>query len=362
MKRSVSWWVAGGIIIVATIALVCYLLMEGGKLPSWKGKDLSRHTSETASEKLAGMREIVKSYMEEKGKIRRVRSGRLLAALDRSMFDNLSEADRKLCEAVQDALGAEDATKTIELASQLMLSKNPEVRSHAVDALGWFGPEALPELTMLMGDADEDVAQNAINAWESGVSEIDDATARLKVAGMAMKAIFSKDALQSIGAQFSIAATELIDAEEDAQTAFDKRVEVVQSVVDLIDSPNSTLSEVGRDLYEDITGHEWISLSEAERYLNDPDNYEPPMDEVTDATAEASDTAGHAPAEGADEKAMDSESSATEESTAGGESTAAEANAADGESTAAEEGKTADSEADNLSHDADSGQSTDVNQ
>ena len=348
MKKSVSWLVVGGVVIVAAIALICYLLIGGDRTPFWKDKGLPRHTSAQSVEKLAGMREIVKSYMEEKGKIQGLRSRKLLAGLDRSMFGNLPEADRKLCEAVQDALDAEDAAKTIELASQLMLSKNPEARSHAVDALGWFGPEVLPELTMLMGDADEDVAQNAINAWESGVSEIDDAAARLKVSGMAMKAIFSKDALQSIGAQFSSAAIELIDAEEDAQAAFDRRVEVVQSVVDLIDSPNSTLSEVGRDLYEDITGHEWISLSEAERYLNDPDNYEPPMDEAPSATAEVPDTAGRASAEGAGEKSMD------------GESTVAAA--ADGESSATEEGKTADPEDANRSHDANSGQDTDSNQ
>ena len=76
MKKGVSWWAAGGVVIVAAIALVCYLLMEGGKLPFWKGKDLPRHTSAPASEKLAGMREIVKSYMGEKGKIRKVRSGK----------------------------------------------------------------------------------------------------------------------------------------------------------------------------------------------------------------------------------------------------------------------------------------------
>ena len=365
MKKSVSWLVVGGVVVVVAIALVCYLLTEGDKTSFRKDKDLPRHTSAPSSEKLAGMREVVKTYMEGKGKTRGVRSKRLLARLDRSMFDNLSEADRKLCEAVQDALDAEDAARTIELASQLLVSENPEARSHAVDALGWFGPEALPELTMLMGDADEDVAQNAINAWESGVSEIDDAAARLKVSGMAMKAIFSKDALQSIAAQFSTAATELIDAEEDAQTAFDKRVEVVQSVVDLIDSPNSTLSEVGRDLYEDITGHEWISLSEAERYLNDPDNYEPPMDAATDAVVEVPDATEHAPAEAAAEKSMDDESKED------GESTAAEAAAEksmddeskeDGEGSAAEEGKATDSEDANLSHDADLGQDSNSNQ
>ena len=349
MKKGVSWWVPGGIVIVVSIVLVCYLLIGDGKAPFRNGKDIPRHTSATPSENLAGMREIVKSYMDKNGKVQRSRTGRLLAGLDRSMFDNFSESDRKLCEAVQEALDADDAAKTIELATELISSDNPEVRSHAVDALGWFAAEALPELTMLMGDSDEDVAQNAINAWESGVSEIDDATARLKISGMALKAIFSKDALQSIGAQFSNAATELIDAEEDPQAAFDKRVEVVQSIVELINTPNPTLSDEGRDLYEDITGHEWISLYEAERYLNDPDNYEPPTDEAMGATAEVPDMTGIAPVGEADEKAMASESTVTEEEKAT-------------ESAVTEEEKASDEESANLIRNADSEQDTDSNQ
>ena len=169
-----------------------------------------------------------------------------------------------------------------------MSSSNPEARSHAVDALGWFGLKALPELTMLMGDSNEDVAQNAVNAWESGFSEIDDVQTRLKVSAMALNALSSKDALESIGAQFSIAATEYIDeADEGTEESLDRRVDVLQSLVDMIGSSNNSLSDVGRDLYEEITGHNWINMDEAELYLNDPDNYEPP--EYSDgATSDAS--------------------------------------------------------------------------
>lgn len=192
------------------------------------------------------------------------------------MFARFSQADKKLAEVVQEALDADDADKTIKAAVELMTSSNPEARSHAVDALGWFGLKALPELTMLMGDSNEDVAQNAINAWESGFSEIEEAQTRLKVSTMALNALSSKDALVSIGAQFSVAASEYIDEINDKAISQNRRVDVLQSLVDMIGSSNKTLSEVGRDLYEEITGHNWINMDEAELYLRDPDNYEPP--------------------------------------------------------------------------------------
>jgi hypothetical protein len=139
-----------------------------------------------------------------------------------------------------------------------------------------------------MGDSNEDVAQNAVNAWESGFSEIDNVQTRLKVSAMALNALSSKDALESIGAQFSIAATEYIDeVDEGTKESLDRRVDILQSLVDMIGSSNNSLSDVGRDLYEEITGHNWINMDEAELYLRDPDNYEPP--EPSDgATSDAS--------------------------------------------------------------------------
>ena len=56
-------------------------------------------------------------------------------------------------------------------------------------------------------------------------------------------------------------------------------MEAIQALVDLMDQPGSPKrAEISRELYEEITGHNWISLDEAERYLQDPENYEPPED------------------------------------------------------------------------------------
>ena len=275
MKSSVLWRVAAGGALVVLAVLAYLFLTEHRETVPHDEEARPQRAAISTTDGLAEMREVVRGHVRKNGKAARPRGERQFVSLDSVMFGNLPEADRKLCEAVQEALDADDAQKTIKLASGLMSSDSPEVRSHAVDAL-------------LMGDADEGVAQNAINAWELAVSEIDDPAVRLKISGMALKAVGTKDALLSIGAQFSNAATEYIDAEDDESVAFDRRVEVVQALVDMIDSPNRRQAEAGCELYEEITGHEWIDMNEAERYLSDPENYEPPEEggEVESATGE----------------------------------------------------------------------------
>ena len=286
-KRSVLWIIVGVALVVLAVTL--YLsFAQDGEVQSSNSRYLLSHTAPSISDSYSEMRKTVDSHLSKYSKKRKRRAGKFMDGVDRSMFAHFSEEDKKLAEVVQEALDADDADKTIKAATKLMSSSNPEARSHAVDALGWFGLKALPELTMLMGDSNEDVAQNAVNAWESGFSEIDDVQTRLKVSAMALNALSSKDALESIGAQFSIAATEYIDeADEGTEESLDRRVDVLQSLVDMIGSSNNSLSDVGRDLYEEITGHNWINMDEAELYLNDPDNYEPP--EYSDgATSDAS--------------------------------------------------------------------------
>ena len=286
-KRSVLWIIVGVALVVLAVTL--YLsFAQDGEVQSSNSRYLLSHTAPSISDSYSEMRKTVDSHLSKYSKKRKRRAGKFMDGVDRSMFAHFSEEDKKLAEVVQEALDADDADKTIKAATKLMSSSNPEARSHAVDALGWFGLKALPELTMLMGDSNEDVAQNAVHAWESGFSEIDDVQTRLKVSAMALNALSSKDALESIGAQFSIAATEYIDeADEGTEESLDRRVDVLQSLVDMIGSSNNSLSDVGRDLYEEITGHNWINMDEAELYLNDPDNYEPP--EYSDgATSDAS--------------------------------------------------------------------------
>ena len=190
-----------------------------------------------------------------------------------------SPADKKLSDAIQGALEKEDLAAVMAAAAAALKSQNPEVRHDAVDALGWFGEKALAELTVWMADADEDVAQAAMNHWEEGVSELEDARERLQTSLFALNTLTAPDALTMIGSHFANAATELIDDEENEAKASQMRTEVVQALVDMIEGDKPAHAEAAREIYEDVTGNKWISVNEAEKYLRDPENYEEPDDE-----------------------------------------------------------------------------------
>lgn len=187
-----------------------------------------------------------------------------------------SPADKQLADSIQIALENEDFDATAAATSKALKSPNPDVRRDAVDALGWFGEKALAELTVWMADADEDVAQAAMDHWEQGVSELDQADERLQVSLYALNVLTDTDALTMIGSEFANAATELIDDEENEARASQKRTEIVQALVDMIEGDKPASAEAAREIYEDVTGNKWISVDEAEKYLRDPDNYEEP--------------------------------------------------------------------------------------
>lgn len=190
---------------------------------------------------------------------------------------NMSAADQKLYDAVQDAWDSEDFDQTVKCALAAYKSDNPDVREHAIDALGWFGEKALPELTPMMADANEDVASSAQSAWESALSEVESAAERVGIAQLALQTISNADALQMIGSQFANAASDLIDGEENEEKANGYRRDVVQGIVDIMgDKSNAARTEAAKEIYESVTCHEWVSIEEAEKYLANPENYEPP--------------------------------------------------------------------------------------
>lgn len=162
-------------------------------------------------------------------------------------------------------------------AARAATSSNPAVRKEAINAYSWRGGESLPELTPMMADQDDEVAQEAIDAVQSALEEQANADLRFDAAVAYMRTFSSnEEVLDMLSTTVATTASELIDDAANAEIASDMRVKVVQAVVDMIASPKKELSEVGRNLYEEITGNEWLNIEEAEIYLSDPDNYELP--------------------------------------------------------------------------------------
>ncbi len=234
-------------------------------------KRLSRHGKKTETAKAA-----VQDALRNVTIAKKPRSWLGRSDPDR-MYAHLKGKDRTLAEQLQRGLDEADFKNVAAAADAAANSKNPEVRELAVDALGWFGAEALPELTVWMADPDEDVAQAAMNQWEQGLTEIASAEDRLSITAAALGTLTDREALESLAGQFSIAATEFIDEvdeDEQADEARERRIAVVQTLYDLIENGNDVQSAQAMETYSDITGFAWHGADEAERYLQNPDDYD----------------------------------------------------------------------------------------
>ena len=191
------------------------------------------------------------------------------------MFDHLSPADKRLAEKVQSALDEENLEAVIAASEQAMKSENPEVRQHTVEALGWFGPEALPELTGAMADPDPDVSQAAENAWEVGLADVEDPASKIEIAAATMATLANPEHLITIGGQFTGAVAEYVDMEEDEAVAAARRLTVIQLLADIIDGEvPKACSDGAKEAYEDVTGEEWAGIDAAEVYLYEQYDYE----------------------------------------------------------------------------------------
>lgn len=273
IKKGISWI----FVVAVTVAGVCLFLPTGGDEKTSKAEaslrdGLKKKRKDAAHRKWAENRKPNRRGAEKRNK-----------ELEES---KLQPADRKLVENIRVALDEEDWDAVQRLTAVAFKSKEAEVRKEAVEALSWFGSRALPELTPMMADSDEEVAEEAMDAWQHALSDVDSAVERIACAKLALGVISNEDALTMIGGEFSSAALEIINDEDDEDKAMEKRVEVIQTLVDLMEGQQELNAKVAGEIYEDITGNEWISVEEAEKYIKDPDNYEPPEDASPETPAD----------------------------------------------------------------------------
>ena len=145
-----------------------------------------------------------------------------------------------------------------ELAEKAAGSNNVELRAMAVDALSWFGQNALVELTEYMSDADEKVSDEARSGWMQALQEIEDDGLKAGVIELTLNKLKNKDILEDV-------ANELVGMDE---------LVSVQVLANIIDSGNEKAISAAKEAYNSITGEDWDSVDAAEAWLQK--NYTPP--------------------------------------------------------------------------------------
>ena len=269
-------WGAVGLVAAIVLAAVCW--PTGGEESQTDGRAARRgkllQSGRIAPATKMSPKEAVRSAMKPIEPAKRKKKSPFGRVRLDAIYTNLKGKDRKLAEDLQRALDDEDAELARVAADSAMKSEDPEVRRYAIDALGWFGAEMLPELTAAMADPDSDVSDSAENAWEQAVGEIEDSGERFAITAAAIASLSSEDQLTSISGVLSGAADEFIDGPEDEAEQAQNRLTVVQALVDIIDSGAEKNVEQAKDVYCEITGEDWSGVDAAEAYLYDQYDYD----------------------------------------------------------------------------------------
>lgn len=167
--------------------------------------------------------------------------------------------ERRLADKIEKALDEEDFNQIVACASVALTSARVEIRQSMVDALGWFGGRALPELTPFLADADADVRDSALMEWSSAISDVEDDAERIQIVSMAMQALSDEEQLEDI-------ANEYIGVDEKL---------AVESLLGVVEAGGTAAGIAkAKETYEFVTGEEFTNRADAERWL--AEEYEPP--------------------------------------------------------------------------------------
>lgn len=260
MKMRKNIVVIAGVAAAVIAGLLYWFVFTGDEEPVYtpvktkQTNKLKRGRGSVVTNVSAAVREQIKPLVNNNGR----RKKRLAPGGDVADFAHMNPKDRRLSLAVQAALDENDFKSVVSATAAALKSPNPEVRENAVEALGWFGVEALPELTPLMADKNEDVAEAAMNNWQSALSEIEDVDTKAKIAETVMPSLFNTDALEMI-------VTEITGQDDD--------LKIMQSLVNLMECGNGKVVSVVKEEYESLTGDTWTGIDAAEAWLQE--NYEP---------------------------------------------------------------------------------------
>lgn len=167
--------------------------------------------------------------------------------------------EQVLFAAADRAVERNDVAAARSLASEVVKSKNRELRMKAVQTAGWFGEQAMAELTPYLSDPDSEIVEMAHDEWMTALQNIEDDGLKAGAIELALDVIKDKQMLEDI-------AGELVGIDELA---------AIQVIADVVERGGPAVPNA-LEAYESITGEEWSGFQDAEQWLME--NYVPDDD------------------------------------------------------------------------------------
>ena len=166
---------------------------------------------------------------------------------------NFTSAEKEASRKLQDALDAEDLKGVCAACKIAAESPNAVLRQRALTALGWFGKDALPEMTPFLADGDEDIASDALQQWTGALAEVDDDALKASIVEAAMKILTDEDALDQISMELNSMPNAV----------------ALQVLINVIGGGNAEAAAKAKEAYEFITGDPYTDVNAANKWLVD---------------------------------------------------------------------------------------------
>ena len=261
------------LMVVAALALGAgsmWAFMSGGKDPSDKpGKTL-------VSRKIKAKKHAAKtgSLRKKKGatatKVAISNQKRLKPSftIGDDEEKKLTEEQKRIIAEIRAALAADDFKTLMKLVRQMQASNEwPDgipkaVKLAAIDALGWFGGNCLPELVGFLADADRDVISATTDAWEDAIAECEADYEVAEQVKFACKVVSNAESMDSILSEIS-----------------NMRHSVgIGTIKEVLVSGNDVAKAQIQEIIDDFTGTEGMkTVEELDKWL--ADNPDDPDDE-----------------------------------------------------------------------------------
>lgn len=139
------------------------------------------------------------------------------------------------------------------MARRLLDSPEAAVRSQVLSVLGWIGVRALPELTQLLADENEGIADEAFTQWKMAYDELQDDGMKAEMLVAAVGTMRKEEDMEALVMSVDQFPTDL----------------AVRTLVKLVQGESVAASKVAREHYSFLTQTEYATPQAAEQWIRE---------------------------------------------------------------------------------------------
>lgn len=173
--------------------------------------------------------------------------------------DSYSPAERQMSDRLQAALDNNELKDVREVAKTLRAQKNPDLKIEAIDALGFFGKDALSDLIPFLKDASNEVVDSASDRISSMLDELDENEKEFKADFITM--------MLSTKGLCNAEATDQFVGQLESIGSDDEKL-AVRMIAQLIEGEqiDDRVKARAKEAYEFVTGDAYTTFEAAEKW------------------------------------------------------------------------------------------------